>query len=718
MSSYVLNPQSGTLREYTLKRGINTIGRSPDNMLCIPNDAVSRYHSELYYNHEKETISIKDLSSTNGTYVNGKRIQDSYNLEPGDQILIGSDNFVLNYKGPPKGPPKAYQVSSSQSVYKTSDFLIESIDNFAVLISETGALLENSYDLEKAFAKVSSAIKEMIDADQCKVNLLENGHESVIDDLPSHLLTESLQNGTALILRDTQNLDANAEKTIPQGITSRLIVPIVLDDEPIALVYAIKTLSKGKEPFDQRDLQLVAAIGYQISNAIERKRVESELLRNPLYDPLTGLPNRALFYDRVRIAIDKTKRDPNFKFAILYIDLDNFKQINDSYGHTIGDKVLIDIANRISENLRSIDTIGRLIVAARIGGDEFAIYIDDIKYEKDALVVANRLVEVMEQPFTVEDKKYQISLSIGITVSNTQYANPEEMIKDADTAMYKAKEKGTNRIMVFDSRMLEIVTAQLDAATALRQADESAEFVLYYQPIVSLVTGRIVGLEALLRWDSPIQGFLFPDAFIHLSDTTGLINKIDGWVIQTACTQLAEWQQEFPMDPPLYMSINLAPKQIRNPGLIELVEIALQENQLEPSSLCLEIAESVSYGNEDITLEMLKRLHESGVSLFMDDYGTGYSALVYLMNSPITAIKIDKSFISEIETNPENTRIIHSVKVLADQMGISIIAEGVETPEQVSFLKNIGCEFAQGYYFTKPLSEEDARNLLAQNPQW
>jgi diguanylate cyclase (GGDEF)-like protein len=695
---------------YVLKRGFNSLGRMPDNDICIIDDSISRYHAEIHYNHEQKIISIRDLKSTNGVYVNGEKIDNIRYLEQNDQIQIGT--FIIILTAPPEPEPQFFSDLSS-----TPGLFIESIDNFASLLDEIQDCLSSEDDFEKAFTEVARATKEMINADECQVLSLENVYTLCEKGITADLIQDVLNRNRPVITSDNQAVNTVDEKTVPHGLTSTLLAPIAVEGKPIALIYSARNLS-AKNPFNQQDLQLLVAISHQISNTIERNKTESELRESAFNDPLTGLPNRSVFLDRLKYSLARKKRDPNFKFALLFADVDNFKDINDSLGHMVGDKLLIQLANLMNENLREIDTIGRNGIMARLGGDEFAILLDDLKEDSDAMIVAKRLLNLVEKPFKYSGKEIRTGISIGITFSSLGYERSEDMLRDADVAMYRAKELGRNRVEIYDRKMQSQVTKRLDTLTALRNAIQSDEFLLYYQPIISLKTGRIVGLEALLRWNSPVRGFLSPDKFMYVSDTAGLVTRIDHWVIENACHQLNEWQGQFSGNQPLCVSVNLSPKQINNPLLAEHVEHILKETNLDASNLCLEITENANLGNEEATLTMLKELHEKGVRLSLDDFGTGYSALVYLVNLPLDTIKIDDSFIRQLGINKENKIIIESLKMLATQLGIELVAEGIEKEEQLAFLKELGCEYGQGFLFSEPLSAEEMTELLKKNPQW
>lgn len=442
-------------------------------------------------------------------------------------------------------------------------------------------------------------------------------------------------------------------------------------------------------------------------NITERKRVEQQLLHDALHDGLTGLANRALFTDRLERAIALANRKRDYLFAVLFLDLDRFKVINDSLGHIVGDQLLIAIARRLETCLRSNDLI------ARLGGDEFAILLEDIKDTDYATQVAERAQKELMQPFHIDGHEIFAATSIGIAFSTNGYQLPQELLRDADTAMYHAKALGKSRYQIFDTGMHIRAVALLQLETDLRRALQRHEFQVHYQPIVSLQNQKLSGFEALLRWNHPERGLISPTEFIPVAEETGLIIPLGEWVLREACCQMRIWQEEFPAAPDLTISVNISGKQFSQPNLVEQIQNTLQQTGLDPHSLKLEITESRFMENVDSTVAMLLELQALGIQLSMDDFGTGYSSLSYLNRFPINTLKIDRSFISSVDTDAEKLEIIRTVVMLAWNLGMDVVAEGVETAEQFAQLKILKCESGQGYFFSKPLNSTTAQNLIA-----
>lgn len=448
---------------------------------------------------------------------------------------------------------------------------------------------------------------------------------------------------------------------------------------------------------------------FQIQDITDRKRAEERLLHDAFHDALTGLPNRALFIDHLKLSVERAKRRQDRLFAVLFLDFDRFKVINDSLGHMVGDQLLVGIARRLEACLRPGDTV------ARLGGDEFTVLLEDLNDTNEAIDVARRLQETLSLPFNLQGSEVFTTVSIGISLSTIGYDHAEEVLRDADTAMYRAKLNGKARHEVFDKAMHASAMSLLQLETDLRRAIDRKEFVLHYQPIVALETGVIRGFEALVRWQHPERGFISPGDFIPIAEETGLIIPIGQWVLEEACRQIKVWQQQYPQHPPLQISVNLSGKQFTQPNLIEQISRVLDETGIDPRSLKLEITESMMMENIDTAIKMLEQLRRLGIELSMDDFGTGYSSLSYLHRFPISTLKIDRSFVGRMAENNENTEIVRTIVMLARNLDMDIVAEGVETEGQIAQLRLLECEYGQGYFFSKPVAPAGAERLLAGN---
>ena len=435
----------------------------------------------------------------------------------------------------------------------------------------------------------------------------------------------------------------------------------------------------------------------------------TDITEGKVADALTGLPNRVLLMDRLGRLLEHAKRHPDFQVVVIFLDLDRFKVINDSLGHHAGDRLLAEVSGRLRECVRPADTV------ARLGGDEFAVLLEDIEGVSEATQVAERIAAALDKAFVCEEREVFVTTSVGIAFSHAGLASPEELVRDADIAMYHAKSKGKARYEIFDGRAQASAIDRLDLEIDLRAAMGKQEFRLHYQPVVDLASGRIVEIEALIRWEHRERGLLPPSDFITLSEETGLIVPIGMWVLEEACRQVHAWQSAYESDPPLVLSVNLSARQFQQPSLVPDIAWLLQQTGLRPDCLKLEITESVVMHDAPATLARLYALKDLGVQLAIDDFGTGYSSLSYLKRFPIDVLKIDQGFVRGLGGDADDTAIVRAIITVAKNLNLSVTAEGIETAEQVSLLRELGCDRGQGYYFARPLAADPLAALFAHN---
>jgi diguanylate cyclase (GGDEF)-like protein/PAS domain S-box-containing protein len=443
-----------------------------------------------------------------------------------------------------------------------------------------------------------------------------------------------------------------------------------------------------------------------LTDTTDRKFAEEKLLQNAFYDGLTKLANRALFIENLRFAVERAKRRSDYQFAVLFLDLDRFKNVNDTLGHMMGDKLLIEIARRIEIRRRATDTV------ARLGGDEFVILLDDVSDLGAVTQIAKELMVSLAEPFQLGGRDVRITTSIGIVMSTYGYERPDDVLRDADIAMYSAKASGKARFEIFDPTMRMRILERLELENDLRGALANQELQVYYQPIVSLQSKKIIGFEALARWAHPKLGLLTPNHFIPLAEDTGLIIQLDRFILREACRQMAEWQNSLPFDPPLTISVNLSGKQIVQPDLIETIVQILDETALSPEYLKLEITENVILEDSKLTIEVFKELQKLGIQVQIDDFGVGYSSLNYLSQFPINALKIDRSFVSHMLDDKNQMEIVQAIVMLTQRLGVDVIAEGMESTGQMDTLESMGCEFGQGYLVSVPMDSQASRKIL------
>jgi diguanylate cyclase (GGDEF)-like protein len=465
----------------------------------------------------------------------------------------------------------------------------------------------------------------------------------------------------------------------------------------------------------QRTIKLKTVVQKLRQEINERQRVQQQLIHDALHDSLTGLPNRALLIERIEFTIAHAKRNPDYKYGLLFIDLDRFKVINDSLGHLIGDQLLIAVSNLLQECVRENDLV------ARLGGDEFVILLDGIKNVQDATLIGERIQQKMRSPFELQNQNIFTSASIGIVFSSIEYNNSADLMRDADIAMYRAKDKGKARYTIFDQTMYDETLKLVELENNLRFALKRGELNMHYQPIISLDSNQLVGFEALIRWQHPERGAISPVEFIPIAEDTGLILDIGEWLLRESCQQLQTWRKQFAFIPQidsLKMSINLASQQLQEPEFINKLDQILLETGLDGSSLRLEITESVLIEPEGSIQKTLRQIKNRNIKLSIDDFGTGYSSLSYLRRFPIDNLKIDRSFIHQMNFDSENFEIVRLIITLAKTLGMKTISEGVETALQLNQLKGLGCEFAQGYLFSIPLAPKEIELMLAKYPQF
>jgi diguanylate cyclase (GGDEF)-like protein len=505
--------------------------------------------------------------------------------------------------------------------------------------------------------------------------------------------------GAYLLLQTNHNSEFPINSSI-LFIGVGCVIGFVILRQIFALSEINLLLSRLKKSLDERNLQSAELnkTNQDLQQEItKRKNVEEQLLHDALHDGLTGLANRVLFMDRLGHAIEVAKREPEFHYSVLLLDIDNFKNINDSLGHIAGDQILIEIAQRLKNCIRSIDTV------ARFGGDEFVILLEHTVNNNNAILGADRILFEIQSPFIQKGKEVIITCSIGIVEGDSEYTNSEDILRDVDIALYKAKGMGKARYEIFTVDMRDSAMSILEIESDLRLAVTNSEFFLTYQPLYSLEKNNIIGMEALIRWRHPSHGLIMPTEFIHIAEESGSIIQIGDWVLRVACSQLKKWHTEYPELDYLSMNINISGKQVIQMDFVDKVKEILRATGVNPKKLKLEITENAFIASQNLVNQTLSDLRKMGIDFVIDDFGTGYSSLAYLKNFSVKTIKIDKSFIDEIVDGDKGYEIIKTIILMTQGIGIDTVAEGIENIEQLQKLRALNCIYGQGFYFSEPV---------------
>jgi len=469
-----------------------------------------------------------------------------------------------------------------------------------------------------------------------------------------------------------------------------------------------RLLQTIKIPFLVPGQKEFAVLGVAV-DVTDQKKAEEKLMRNAFYDSLTDLPTRTLFMDRISEALSRMRRDENYHFAVFYMDLDRFKVVNDSLGHIKGDQLLISIAYRLRKKLQKMDAL------ARVGGDEFGLLVEGVASEGSARAIVEDIRAILQEPFHLDGHEIFTSVSIGVVISESLFKNANDVLRGADTAMYAAKTNGRRRHEFFNEQMYSKALTMMGLETDLRRAIDRKEFSVFYQPIISVKTQKLVGFESLARWKHPEQGYVSPTQFIPLAEDSGMIVSIGDWVFENVCQQITDWKTRGVVSTNFYVSINVSVRQLHQPDFVTNIKQALRKNRLDPEFVRIEITETVLLDESEVVLANLDALKSLNLPLYLDDFGTGYASLSLLRKLDIEKLKIDQSFVRQLGNDGESREIVQGVIGLSHNLGIDVIAEGVETPEVFEKLKELGCDYVQGYYFSKPVNSEEAEALIRKN---
>ena len=582
-------------------------------------------------------------------------------------------------------------------------------------------LLQPAADIQTATAPLLAQLCQVFRAEMAELIMLPDGDSGevavirVADGQPTrstqhvdHVLLQALIQVTTpephgVLLTDT-DIEGAAELLAARGVRDGMLAPLRTDSRVLGTLLVGGRMG-DLNSFDLEDLQLLETLAAQASVSMHNWRLDDQLKYQAFHDPLTGLANRTLFTERLTHGLSRRGGDQDGRTAVLFVDLDDFKMVNDSLGHAAGDDVLRAVAERIRAAVRSFDT------PARLGGDEFAILLEDLDTPADAVEVAQRVVHALQEPIVIQGKDVAMHASVGIATASDG-AGPEELLRQADVAMYRAKERGKATFEVYEESMRQVVERRLELKTDLERALPRAQLFLQYQPIVALRGGRIVGVEALLRWQHPERGIVAPDSFVSLAEETGLIIPIGRYVLEQACTQARAWGLRFPRQR-IGICVNLSPRQLHQRSFVADVQRVLRQTGLDPELLTLEITEGIMVDGSEATMRQLHELRDMGIRLAIDDFGTGYSSLSSLHDLPVDTLKIAKAFTDGVAEDKRKRAFVKAIVTLGKNLHMKLIAEGVERSEQRDQLRDLGCDLGQGYYFARPVDADAVVELLA-----
>lgn len=687
-----------------LKAGDSSVGRSTTSTIKLDEDLVSRRHCEFFLDANSGTVTIKDLGSKNGTFVNGNRLTDVQELGDGDRITAGKSKMKLRNGLRETGGLKNIVNPITEGL--TLAEKTETFDDRSQLLNGTAEALNKIDDLESAIAEVCQLIEKELMADQCSIILEKHFDQIKQRGFPRAITLPVIEEGLVVLVRDASTYPNLGQTAALQGLKSAICVPIEVEDRVVGVLYIAKTRPKSKF-FTEEESRLAIGISHQVALAIQRMTMKLELKRSVFRDPLTGLPNQVLFTDLLHQAAARKAHDAEFDFAVITLDLDNFKEINDVYGPAFGDQLLMDVAKRLEENLKPGDGI------ARMTGGCFAFISYGISDGEEAHLMASHFHEILAEPFNLLSSGITLSCGMGIRLSTLDFDKPIDLRRDAETAMFRAKELGRSQHQVFSKSMHDRSVARHELESKLRRGLENKEFRIKFHPIIDLESSGIAGFEALARWQQHEDVLVAAKDFIPLAQKTQLIFAIDMMVMKIACEQLQNWRSKFPQYANLFVSTNMSGRQLSRPEFLEDVSKCIQESGIEASNLHIEFTEKILMEDRESAIPVLTELRDLGVKVAIDDFGTGYSSLNYLRLFPINALKIDRSFVFG-----EDWKTAKLVADLGSAMDLQVFAEGIENTDQLARVRGMKCDFAQGNYFSDVIDSQEVLSMLEKETRW
>ena len=708
MWNLLIQAPNREFREIEFQPGVTSVGRSLFNTICIMDESATREHAKFTFDRENDLLFVIDLHSTNGTFVNGKMIEGSARLEHEDKIRIGA-HLLTVVKSDMQNKSQAND-NWVQVKPVTRELMIESLDNYAVLLHEINERLNVFEDLKETLADVAELIRRLIGADNCQITTLED-LKTGVDSLPNtKIVIETIRENSAAISSFPLEDDAKNGNNETSSYGSVLSAPVTIDKEIVAVIYASRS-TPGAKGFNHRDLSLIVGIISQVGLAIQRKQIEIELIYQASHDPVTGLPNRNMFMDHLRELIDISYGDSESQFSVIFIDIDNFKIINDSYGHLAGDELLRLISARCSKYISELSSETTTLEMARFGGDEFAILLSGEAGSQIASPIAEEILRLLDVPFEIAGQDVYATASIGITDSSMKYQQPEHVLRDADIAMYQAKEAGRNRVCDYGGELdlHGLVEKRLEWRRRIAEAVAHDLLILYAQPILDLNNGGISNYELLLRMPSADGGVYEAAKFINHAERFGMMRPIDRWVVRNGIRLADRYGGGVHRD--VVFEINISGHGFNDDQLPKIIANELAASRVDPKRIVFEVTESAAIGNLERANRFISDVKRIGCRFALDDFGVGFSSLHQLKNLDVDYLKIDGAFIRNLPNDTVDQHLVKAIVEVSRALGKATIAEFVGDGQTLNLLRKFGVDFAQGYHIGEPA---DIATFLAQ----
>jgi len=686
---------------HNLSSGVTRLGRSEKNQIEIRDDLVSRHHCELNWNKKLNKLVLSDLKSKNGTFLNKKRISRSRELESGDQIRIGST--LIDFELTSVSAVGVARSAPSSTTSLTRQIEIRAVENYSVVLKDISEQLNIIADVDSAIRELTRLAMKVLKADRCKIVMASQFGQLKKLGFPSSITDPVINKFQLVYIRDAKSAPSYGKSAMLQGVQSAICVPIMLNDAIAGIFYLDKYLGSN-EPFNINDSDLAVGISYLFAFWLQGFRLEKELLFNSMHDKITGFPNQTSFLERIKNALKISKSEKGNDFYVFNISVESFQMVNEIYGYAVGEKLLTSVARRIEKICAEKDFVARLDEAA------FGVHASEIKSNDEAVEYAFGIQEHISKPFNKVVKGLRIKVWIGISFSKLGYEQADHLLRDSTTAMLNAKKKGIGQIVVFNSAMRDRALSRFGVRSSLQMAIKKKQINANYQPIVSLKSGEIIGVEALSRWTNGNETLISTEEFIREAEGTPLIYELDMNIMEVACAQQTRMNRKFSEYSQIKLFANFSGYDLSSGNFVSKFESNLGNSKIDPSNLVVEISERSVLSNDKTAKLNIEKLRDLGVLICIDDFGSGYSSLGLLKSLPIDIIKLDKSFI-----RTSAWEIVETINLLSQKLGLSVVVEGIESKEEYSLARNLDCDYGQGYWISRPLNAEQAEEFFAKS---